>query len=165
MKAAPDTEPDRLVQDSIDVELLMLCGARWITVRPDQSVWLAVADAVGCRVRLVNQIMFGNEPVPRGESFDSIGIADGAHLGVDYRTEGIDTLKGHTSDVDSVCVLPDSNLASGSYDNSIKIWDISSRECIQTLNGYTWPVLTVCVLTDGNLASGSGDNSIKIWDI
>ena len=57
MKAAPDTEPDRLVQDSIDVELLMLCGARWITVRPDQSVWLAVADAVGCRVRLVNQIM------------------------------------------------------------------------------------------------------------
>ena len=165
MKAAPDTEPDRLVQDSIDVELLLLCGAKWITVRPDQTVWLAVADALGCRVRLVNQIMFGNEPVPQGESFDSIGMADGGHLGVDYSTEGVDTLEGHIDSVWSVCALLDGNLASGSVDKSIKIWDLPSGQCIQTLKGHTRSVCSVCALPDGNLASGSSDNSIKIWDL
>ena len=49
-------EKDRLgpFQGLIDVELLLQSGARWITVRPDQRVWSAVADALGRRVRLLD---------------------------------------------------------------------------------------------------------------
>ena len=82
-----------------------------------------------------------------------------------YASTASVTLNGHTSNVESVCVLPDGNLASGSQDKSIKIWDIrSSGECIRTLNDHSG-VWSVCALPDGNLASCSLDESIKIWDI
>ena len=86
MEAALEAAQDPLVpfQAPIDVELLLQSGSMWIAVGPDQVVWSAVANALGCQVRLLDQIMFGNEPVPRGESFDSIGMDDGGRLGVDY---------------------------------------------------------------------------------
>ena len=86
MHVALEAAKDRVApfQVPIDVELLMQTGARWITVRPDQNVWLAVADALGRRVGLLTQIVFGNEPVPQSETFESIDIDDGGRLGVDY---------------------------------------------------------------------------------
>ena len=71
------------------------------------------------------------------------------------------TLTGHTA---SVCALGDGRLASGSEDNSIRIWDLSKGgECVQTLTGHTCYLCSVCALGDGRLASGSEDASLRTW--
>ncbi|RZN36806.1 MAG: WD40 repeat domain-containing protein, partial [Methanosarcinales archaeon] len=76
-------------------------------------------------------------------------------------------LEGHTSWVDAVAVTPDGRHAiSGSWDNTLKVWDIESGEEIQTLTGHTSSVYAVAVTPDGKHAiSGSDDNTLKVWDI
>ena len=75
-------------------------------------------------------------------------------------------LKGHSFWVSSVCWSPDGGyLASGSYDNTVNIWDGKNGECILTLKGHSWGVTSVSWSPDGKyLASGSYDKTIKIWD-
>ena len=79
----------------------------------------------------------------------------------------ITTLEGHTSSVYSVSFSPDgATLASGSRDNTIKLWDVATGENIATLIGHTDWVLSVSFSPDGaTLASGSRDNTIKLWDV
>ncbi|MGK7901848.1 MAG: WD40 repeat domain-containing protein [Hormoscilla sp.] len=55
-------------------------------------------------------------------------------------------------------------LASGSNDNTIKIWNLRSGRLLRTLTGHSGPVRSVAISPDGQLlASGSNDNTIKIW--
>ena len=77
-----------------------------------------------------------------------------------------DTLKGHTDGVRSVVFSPDGTmLASASYDETIKLWDVESREEIATLEGHTDWVRSVVFSPDGTLlASASWDNTVKLWD-
>jgi WD40 repeat protein len=67
----------------------------------------------------------------------------------------------------SVSFSPDGKtLASGSFDNSIKLWDITTGKEIRTLQGHSNFVDSVSFSPDGKtLASGSYDNTIKLWDI
>ena len=74
------------------------------------------------------------------------------------------TLQGHSSSVYALAVLPDGTLASGSNDNSIKLWDVGTGQCVRTLQGHSDGVNALAVLPDGMLASGSDDKSIKLWD-
>ena len=56
-------------------------------------------------------------------------------------------------------------LASGSYDDTIKIWDLATGACVSTLKGYGGAVYSVAWSPDiARLASGSLDGTIKIWD-
>jgi WD40 repeat protein/serine/threonine protein kinase len=77
------------------------------------------------------------------------------------------TLKGHTSIVSSVAFSPDGQrLASGSHDNTVKIWDARTGQESLTLKGHTEAVMCVAFSPDGQrLASGSNDNTVKIWDV
>ena len=56
-------------------------------------------------------------------------------------------------------------LASGSSDESIKIWNIDTGECIRTLTGHTNSVYSLQLLANNKLASGSSDATIKIWNV
>ena len=48
------------------------------------------------------------------------------------------TLEGHTNTVYSVSFSPDgTTLASGSFDDTVKLWDVATRENIATLEGHT----------------------------
>ena len=52
-----------------------------------------------------------------------------------------------------------------SWDGTILLWDVSSREEIATLEGHTAGVSSVVFLPDGaTLASGSDDGTILLWD-
>ena len=80
-------------------------------------------------------------------------------------TNLIGTLEGHTDWVRSVAFNGAGMLASGSYDNSIKLWDISTMTCIGTLEGHTDWVLSVAFNGVGMLASGSWDDTINLTRI
>jgi WD40 repeat protein len=55
-------------------------------------------------------------------------------------------------------------LASGSNDNTVKIWNFKTGACLKTLSGHTYKISALILLNDGNLASGSKDKTIKIWN-
>ena len=77
------------------------------------------------------------------------------------------TLKGHTSMVVSVAFSPDGKiLASGSWDKSIKLWDVATGKNTATLKGHTGWVNSVAFSPDGKtLASGGFDDNIQLWDV
>jgi len=79
----------------------------------------------------------------------------------------IRTLSGHTDDVYSVAFSPDAEvLASGSRDNTIKLWRVPNGSLIRTLTGHTDWVYSVAFSPGGQmLGSGSRDDTIKLWRV
>jgi F-box/WD-40 domain protein MET30 len=57
----------------------------------------------------------------------------------------------------------ESILATGSYDTTIKIWDIETGECLRTLRGHTCGIRTL-QFDNTKLISGSLDKTIKVWN-
>jgi len=76
-------------------------------------------------------------------------------------------LKGHSNVITSVAFSPDSSkIASGSFDQTIKIWDVNSGVVFRTLSGHKNYVYSVAFSADGSkIVSGSADSTIKLWDI
>ncbi|KAH7168464.1 hypothetical protein DER46DRAFT_217905 [Fusarium sp. MPI-SDFR-AT-0072] len=76
------------------------------------------------------------------------------------------TLEGHIRAVNSVVFSHDSKrVASGSDDETIRIWDAETGECEQELKGHSGMVTSVVFSHDSKkVASGSDDEMIRIWD-
>ena len=74
-------------------------------------------------------------------------------------------MEGHSHYVWSVAYSPDgTKIVSGSYDNTIKIWDANTGACLQTLTGHSGGVESVAYSPDGTkIISGSWDRTVKIW--
>jgi WD40 repeat protein len=89
-------------------------------------------------------------------------VSMGAHALAQTPTE----LKGHTGLIHSLAFSPDGKvLASGSFDNDIKLWDYPSGKLLSTLKGHAAPVYSVAFSPNGTfLASGSQDKTIRLWD-
>ena len=55
-------------------------------------------------------------------------------------------------------------LVSGSYDATIRLWDIGTGEQLETLQGHTYSITSVAVSPDGStIASGSFDGTVLLW--
>ena len=79
-----------------------------------------------------------------------------------YGRCSIKVLKGHTNGVMALHFI-DNILATGSYDATIKIWDLDTGEEIRTLRGHTMGVRCL-QFDDTKLISGSLDRTLKVWN-
>jgi len=65
-----------------------------------------------------------------------------------------------------VAFSPDGRLVlTGSFDNTARLWDVSSGREIRSFEGHSGPVTSVAFSPDGRLVlTGSGDGTSKIYD-
>ncbi len=57
-------------------------------------------------------------------------------------------------------------MASGSWDNTVKLWSVEKQKEVTTLHGHSLFVNSVAFSPDGRyLASGSWDNTTKLWSV
>ena len=73
---------------------------------------------------------------------------------------------GHGSSVLSCAFSPKGDrVLSGSSDNTLKLWDAASGECLRTFSGHGNSVLSCAFSLEGDrVLSGSSDNTLKLWD-
>ncbi|KAF2086356.1 putative E3 ubiquitin ligase complex SCF subunit sconB [Saccharata proteae CBS 121410] len=79
-----------------------------------------------------------------------------------YGRYSIRTIKGHNNGI--TCLQFDDHiLATGSYDATVKIWDIETGKELRTLKGHTNGVR--CLQFDGDLLfSGGLDRTVRMWN-
>ncbi|KAG0326208.1 hypothetical protein BGZ99_009915 [Dissophora globulifera] len=70
--------------------------------------------------------------------------------------------RGHTEGV--LCLqFDDSFLITGSYDNTARVWNIETGECLRTLSGHALCIRALR-FDDAKLITGSMDRTLKIWN-
>jgi WD40 repeat protein len=79
----------------------------------------------------------------------------------------IRTFKGHTAWVHSVALTPDGRWAvSGSWDCTLRVWDLQHGQSVRILEGHTGWVNAVAVTPDGSRAiSAASDGTLRMWDL
>ncbi|EKM61853.1 uncharacterized protein PHACADRAFT_169266 [Phanerochaete carnosa HHB-10118-sp] len=74
-------------------------------------------------------------------------------------------LKGHDGAVRALAAQG-RTLVSGSYDYTVRVWDIISGTCRWVLEGHTHKVYSVVLDIHRNFAcSGSMDGTVRVWDL
>ncbi|NES65413.1 MAG: WD40 repeat domain-containing protein, partial [Okeania sp. SIO2D1] len=91
----------------------------------------------------------------------------GALLGNIQEGRERNRLLGHDDLVNSVSISNDGKtIVSGSFDKTIKVWNLETGELIHTLTGHDERVLSVNISNDGKtIVSGSDDKTIKVWNL
>ncbi|KFY05657.1 hypothetical protein V492_08376 [Pseudogymnoascus sp. VKM F-4246] len=75
-------------------------------------------------------------------------------------------LAGHEHYISSVTIAPNGNmLASGSYDHTIRLWDVATGVTLHVLTGHKYAVREVTFSPNSKVvASSSYDDTVRLWD-
>ena len=76
-------------------------------------------------------------------------------------------LSGHTDPVSSMAFSLDGKLVlSGSFDNTLRLWNMEDGKCLRIFDGHKNSVTSVAYSPDGRFAlSGSHDKTLRLWDL
>lgn len=75
--------------------------------------------------------------------------------------------EGHTNFVMCASFNPQGSLvATGSYDETLRLWDVRTAKCIVAQTAHQEPVTSLAFSGDGTLlATGSYDGLVRVWDV
>jgi WD40 repeat protein len=128
-------------------------------------------ESANCRraINLLRQIqeLEGYGQKPEILEFITVCRREGKGTPTGLRDIWVKTIfEGHTGSVESVCFSPDGKFVlSGSYDNTIRLWDASTGKEIRRFEGHPQSISSVCFSADGRyILSGAWDNTIRLWD-
>jgi WD40 repeat protein len=78
----------------------------------------------------------------------------------------IRALEGHTNHIYGIAFHPDGKYAiSVSYDQSLKLWDLASGQCVLTLKEFTGELYTISITNKGKrIIAGQTDGVVHILD-
>jgi WD40 repeat protein len=76
-------------------------------------------------------------------------------------------LQGHSDYIDSLAFSPDgSQLISGSYDKTVRLWNVTNGKLLKTLTGHSGHVTSVAFHPNGKqVASCAYENTVRIWTV
>jgi guanine nucleotide-binding protein subunit beta-2-like 1 protein len=76
------------------------------------------------------------------------------------------SLHGHSHFVEDIVISSDGQFAlSGSWDHTLRLWDLNTGETTRRFVGHTKDVLSVAFSADNRqIVSGSRDKTIKLWN-
>lgn len=149
----------------------------------DQAKWLAIADANSLRVWNLKMqppgqgaaLAIGNCARLRFSSDERLLAAAMGPIATELKVLVWEVASGkelarfqpHRDDVSGLEFSPDGTvLATVSYDNTCKVFDLHQRKQIKTLPGQLLAFHSVSFSPDGQrLAAGMGDGGIIIWDV
>lgn len=77
------------------------------------------------------------------------------------------SLSGHNHFISSLDISNDSKFViSGSWDKTIRLWDLNSFKTKKILKGHAKDILSVAFSADSRyILSGSMDNTLKVWNV
>jgi WD40 repeat protein len=95
------------------------------------------------------------------------GADGGCEQDASFRATLRSTFAGHTSSVFSLAFSRDGKwLASGGFDQTVRLWSVPDGTEQAVLDGHTGPVRSVAFSSDGRrLASASSDGTVRLWDV
>lgn len=85
---------------------------------------------------------------------------------VDFNNKTLAVYKGNSTHIWSISYAPERNkLVAGSYDYTIKVWDVATQEIELQLEGHKKSTLPVAFSPDEKyIVSGSLDRTVKVWN-
>ncbi|KXN71671.1 WD40 repeat-like protein [Conidiobolus coronatus NRRL 28638] len=97
---------------------------------------------------------------------DVITDSNGTHLSeLEQNSYHLAILNGHTQSVRALAAKG-SIIVSGSYDNDVKVWDLTDFTCRHTLKGHNKKIYCVALDTERNrCASGGLDLTVRVWNM
>lgn len=155
--------PDESANSDIEVSSLNGSRKRDATSFTSDGLSTISADALGKRQRMNGDVNDSCLVKPKFRPWKDV-YKDRFMVGTNWKYGRCSTkiFRGHTNGV--MCLQFDDNiLATGSYDSTIRIWDIDSGECLRTLRGHTSGIRTL-QFDDTKLISGSLDKTLRVWN-
>jgi WD40 repeat protein len=89
------------------------------------------------------------------------------YLAISYPRGLGKVLKGHTDWIQCVaCSSDGKTIATGSRDQTIRLWDLATGQMQATLRGHQGEVASVCFSPNGKLLASAGyDGIVRVWNV